>query len=202
MLDPCATFGTALLHPVRGQPGACLLRPSVNDSAVVTGSRGVANDREWSIERSGLCGFFGGGFRCLRAITRLIHVWGIGDTGAVVHLDDAIVGQFLDTTHVPCLNGQLIFGATIAFGPFGDLPVRGTRLGIALQLTLVNHWLVQIDTLLGRRDLSGSLTNTFDNGRLNSAATGLGAGRELDYLPRELASPDLSRGAGIGLQGG
>lgn len=51
------------------------------------------------------------------------------------------------------MNGQLVVSTAIAFGPIRGLPVRGTGLGIAFEMALVDDWLVEIHTLLRGRDL-------------------------------------------------
>lgn len=109
----------------------------------------------------------------LWAVARLIDIRGVSHTSALMDLDDAIIGEFLYTAHVPCLDGTLIVGAAVALGPLGQFPEGGAWLSVTLEMILIHHWLVQIDALFGGRDFRGSLSNALDDRCLNSTPTGL-----------------------------
>lgn len=182
ILHTRATLGAALVHPLGYEPRTCLgLLRSAVDSSV---TRRMANDGEGTTGCG--CGdWLRFHFFTLRlwTVTGLVHVWRISHTSCIVHLNESTIAQLLDATHVSCLDRELIFSSAVAFRPIGDLPVGRTRLRVALELTLVDHWLVQVHTLFGRGDFRGPLTDTFNDRSLNSSPTGLGARSELNHLP-------------------
>lgn len=137
-------------------------------------------------------------FHSLRTVAGLVDGWSVGHTGSLVHLNNSIVGQFLDATHFSCLNGRLVLLGTDTFGPIGGLPIRWTGFRVATQLVLVYDWFVEVYALLRGRDFRGTLSDTLDDRRLDSAATSLGTCCEFHYFPREFASSDFTVGLVMG----
>lgn len=181
ILNSSSAFRAALRHPFGGQPRT-LLRTTLNAPGLTMVDPGrIADDRKGAI-RSGwrfLIVVLG----CLGTVAGLVDIRSVSHAGSFVHLNNPIVGQFLDATHVSRLNGHFVLGSTVAFRPLGGLPKCGTRFRVASQLVLIHHWLVHVDTLLGRRDFRRTLADTLDDGRLDSTATSLRTSCEFYHLP-------------------